>query len=286
MTWAAAGLVLTAAFLNAGWNLLMKRARGGTAFVWLVGLLSTVLYMPVAAWVVISRRPDIGPAEVGLLAVGSTFHVAYYLLLDRGYRVGDLSLIYPLVRGTGPLLCTLFAMIALGERPSAIALLGTVLVAGGIVFIAGNTLAWIRGGALKPLLFALACGVIVGTYTVWDKVVISIYLVPPLLLAWFSEFWRSVVLSPYAVRNWPQIKEQWAGNRKAIIGVALLCPLGYILILTAMSFSPVSYVAPLREFSILIGAIMGTRLLSEGDAKVRIAGAGAMVAGLVALTMG
>lgn len=286
MTWIAAVLVLTAAFINASWNYLVKKANGGTALVWLVGLLSALFYLPVAIWTVIYRQPDLGLPQIGLLAGAATLHVAYYLLLDRGYRVGDLSLIYPLVRGTGPLLCNLFAVIFLGERPSPVALLGTMLVGSGIVFIAGKTLDWSGGDAFKPLMFALLCGSIVGAYTVWDKAMMSIYLIPPLLLAWFSDFWRLLILSPYAVGHWPEVRQRWAENRKEVIGVALLCPLGYMLILTAMSFSPVSYVAPLREFSILIGAVMGTKLLSEGNAGIRIAGAGFMVTGLVALTLG
>lgn len=286
MTLMAVGLVLTGAFLNASWNLLFKKAAGGTAFVWLAGLLSALFYLPVAGWVLFVQKVDIGLFHVALLMGCSTLHVTYYILLDKGYRIGDLSVMYPLVRGTGPLLCTLGAIVLLGEKPTPYTVAGTLLIGVGIVFVTGLTMRWRDPRTQKSLLFALLCGSIIATYTVLDKAVLSLYLVPPLLMAWFSEFGRTILLAPYAIRNWSKIKEQWQVNRRLAIGVGLLCPLGYIFILAALSISSVSYVAPLREFSILIGVIMGTQLLAEGHVVRRLIGAATMLIGLVSMTMG
>ncbi len=286
MTWIAMSLVLTGAFLNASWNLLFKKAAGGTAFVWLAGLLSALFYLPVACWVLFVQKADIRLFHVALLMGCSTLHVTYYLLLDRGYRIGDLSVMYPLVRGTGPLLCTLGAIVFLGEKPTSYTIVGTLLIGIGIVCVTGLTLRWRDRRTQKSLLYALLCGSIIAAYTVLDKAVLSLYYVPPLLMAWFSEVGRSIYLAPYVVRNWDMVKEQWRVNRRLAIGVGLFCPLGYILILTALSISSVSCVAPLREFSILIGVIMGTKLLAEGHAVRCLIGAGAMLVGLVGMTMG
>ena len=123
-------------------------------------------------------------------------------------------------------------------------------------------------------------------YTLSDKLAVSTFLIPPLLLDWSANLGRVFLLTPYAFKNWDKVKDQWACHKIEAISVAILCPLAYILVLTAMVFSPVSYIAPAREISIVIGTAMGARLLSEGNIKIRVIGASAMVIGLGALSIG
>jgi uncharacterized membrane protein len=134
----AFGLVLTAAFINATWNYLAKRAgEGGAAFVWLFAAISSVFYAPVALIVFFWQKPYIGSLQLVFMAGSALIHVLYFLIIQKGYRVGDLSLVYPLARGTGPTLSTLAAIRYLGERPSVLAILGAVLVAAGVFFCPG-----------------------------------------------------------------------------------------------------------------------------------------------------
>ena len=93
-------------------------------------------------------------------------------------------------------------------------------------------------------------------------------------------------MAPLALRRRAEVRAAWTRQRKAVILVALLCPLSYILVLTAMVFTPVSYVAPAREISILFGALMGAHWLREGEVLRRIAAAAAMALGVVALAIG
>jgi hypothetical protein len=93
-------------------------------------------------------------------------------------------------------------------------------------------------------------------------------------------------MTPLALRLRAEIAPTWRRAKMEVIAVALLCPLSYILVLTAMVFTPVSYVAPAREVSILVAALMGTHLLAEGDAGRRLAAALAMVAGITCLALG
>jgi drug/metabolite transporter (DMT)-like permease len=93
-------------------------------------------------------------------------------------------------------------------------------------------------------------------------------------------------MTPMAMRQRRDIRAVWTRWRLSILGVAILCPLSYILVLTAMVFTPVSYVAPAREISILVAAVMGTQLLAEEDGRRRLAAAGAMVIGIVCLALG
>src|SRR5258708_1114740 len=120
-------LVLTSAFLHAFWNLLAKRVSGGMVFVCLFSPFATLLYAPILVVMIVRAPIQLGVPE--LIALGGTciLHIAYYLLLNRGYRAGDLSLVYPLARGIGPVLATVGAIAFLSERPSPIALFGSLL---------------------------------------------------------------------------------------------------------------------------------------------------------------
>ncbi|MBP1765447.1 MAG: hypothetical protein H6Q65_2505 [Firmicutes bacterium] len=279
-------LVLSAAFAHATWNYLAKRASGGTPFVWLFGAISTIVYLPLAIWILVYQQPVIGSAQLGFMIGTAVLHCAYFYLLDRGYQIGDLSLIYPLARSTGPLLATVAAVFVLGEQPTFVTISGGLLILIGVFFLTGNPFLLRSPGASKPAMFAVLCGMVIATYTVWDKMAVSTYLVPPLLLDWSSNLGRTLLLTPYAMKRRDKVREQWKLNKKLVIGVGILCPLAYILILTALVFSPVSYIAPAREISILVGTVLGAKLLSEGNLTSRLAAAGAMVIGLIILSFG
>jgi uncharacterized membrane protein len=286
MTGLAITLVLAAAFGHAVWNFLSKKAGGGTAFIWLFASMSVLLYLPLAVWILFVQNPVIGWAQLAFMLGSAALHSLYFILLDKGYATGDLSLIYPLARGTGPLLSTIAAIIFLGEQPSLTALAGAGLIGLGIVVMTGNPMKLKDPAARKPMIFAVLCGIVIAGYTVSDKLAVSSFLIPPLLLDWSSNLGRVLLLTPYALKNWNKVQEQWTLHKLEALGVAILCPLAYILVLTAMVFSPVSYIAPAREVSILIGTALGARLLSESNVKVRLAGASAMVVGLAALAVG
>ncbi len=286
MTSFALSLVIIAAFCHATWNLLAKRACGGTAFIWIFASLSTLLYFPLALWILLVEKPLISSYQMLLILGSAVLHSIYFILLDKGYRFGDLSVIYPLARGTGPMLSIMTAIFFLGEQPTPVALAGALFIGIGILVITGNPFNLEKAGARKSILYALLCGTAIAGYTVVDKIAVSTYLLPPLLMDWATNLGRVILLTPYSLKNWDKVKEQWVAHKKEAIGVAILSPLAYILVLTAMVFSPVSYIAPAREISILIGAVLGAKLLSESNFKIRLAGAGTMLIGLIALSIG
>jgi drug/metabolite transporter (DMT)-like permease len=286
MTFGALTLILLAAFIHASWNLLNKRASGHVTFTWLVAVLSAVFYTPVALGVIFVTHLEIGIVELGLMAVSAALHSAYFILLNQGYRVGDLSLVYPLARGTGPLLSTIAAILLLGERPSVLALVGALLIIGGVVVITGSPKSLRVSGVKTAVLYAAITGLFIAAYTLWDKQAVSRFAVPPLILDWGSNLGRTIFLTSLPARYPRETRVEWREHRFEAIGVAVLAPLSYILVLTAMQFTPVSYVAPAREISILIGTAMGTRLLAEGDGRRRLVAASAMVLGVVALAVG
>lgn len=286
MTSFALLLVLTAAVIHATWNLLAKRAGGGVAFVWLFTTLAAIIYTPLAIAFISFQQPEIGTTELGFILGSAIIHLGYFILLQQGYRTGDLSLVYPLARGTGPMLATLTAIIFLGERPTAIALVGIVLIAVGVLLLTGNPRQLKHTNALRSIGYALLTGILIATYTIWDKHAVSHLLIPPLLYDWSVNVSRAGLLLPIARHQWSEVRREWQTHRLEAVGIALLSPLSYILVLIALVFSPVSYIAPAREISILIGAVMGSHLLAEGEVRSRLTAASAMVIGVVMLAVG
>lgn len=286
MSTLALALVLAAAFLHATWNYLLKRSGGGVGFVWLFAAFSTLIYAPLALGLVIWQKPQIGLIQIAFIFGSAVLHTLYYLLLDKGYRVGDLSLVYPLARGSGPLLAVAAAILFLGERPSPLAIAGAIMIGVGVFTLTGDPRKLKENGALHAVGFALLTGTVIASYTLWDKVAVSTLLIPPLLQDWGTNLGRTVLMVPLAARNSSKIRHTWNNYRKEVIMVAILCPLSYIMILSALAFTPVSYVAPSREISILIAAVMGSHFLAEGNLGRRLIAATAMVIGVIALALG
>jgi drug/metabolite transporter (DMT)-like permease len=286
MTTGALILVLAAAVIHATWNLLNKQASGHPTFTWLVAVLSAAFYAPATITIIEIWRLKIGFVEVGMMAGSAALHTAYFVLLNQGYRAGDLSLVYPLARGTGPLLASGAAIIFLGERPSLIAMTGVLLIIGGVFVLTGNLAKLSRDDNRSAVGYALITGLFIAAYTLWDKQAVSRFAIAPIVLDWGANVGRSILLTPYALKFSDEAVNEWREHKWEAIGIAILIPLSYILVLTAMQFTPVSYVAPAREISILIGTAMGTRLLAESDAPRRLGAACAMVLGVIALAIG
>ncbi|HUG10382.1 MAG TPA: DMT family transporter [Opitutaceae bacterium] len=281
-------LVLIAAFTHATWNYAAKRSGGGLPFVWLTGLLSFLFYIPAVTAYTLWKEPSLPSAAIFLFIGSGLIKTSYALLLQRGYRHGDFSLIYPLARGTGPLLSTIAAIAIFGERPTALALAGGAVIIVSIFYLTGGSrlLHADRAHLRKGLFFGFTCGCCVAAYTVWDQRAVSHWQLPPVIYDCGTQIVMCCVLTPFAWRRRAEAAQAWREHRGKVFTVALLGPLGYVLILTAMSFTPVSYIAPAREISILIGTFFGARLLKESDAPRRLLAAGAMVLGVVALALG
>jgi drug/metabolite transporter (DMT)-like permease len=289
----ALALVLAAGLFHAIWNLLAKRVgKAGAPFVWLYTALSALLYAPVAAAAIfLSGETHMG--AVGLLFILGTavLHIGYFLSLQKGYAVGDLSVVYPLARGTGPLLASAAAVALFGESPSPVAVLGILLIGSGVVVLTWGPEGDDTRGTLKKnqrlaVAYGLLTGVFIASYTLWDKQAVSGLALSPILYYWAALSVQALLLAPVALRSKDEVWATWQAHRSEVVGVSVLSPLSYLLVLTALVFAPVSHVAPAREVGILIGTAMGGGLLGEGSAPRRLVAAGAIVAGVVALALG
>jgi len=277
--------------LHAGWNLLAKRASGdasGPAFVWLYSALSTVIFAPLAAIVVVGGE-RLG--VVGLFFVFGTgaLHIGYFLCLQKGYEVGDLSVVYPLARGTGPLLASGAGILLLGERAGPVAWGGILLIVAGVFLLAWEPDSGDGSRAERRWLgvvFGLLTGGFIAAYTLWDKHAVDALSLSPVLYYWGSLLVQTVALLPVALGRRGEIRGAWRARRPEALGVAVLSPLAYLLVLTALVFAPVSRVAPAREIGILIGTLLGGGLLAEAGLKRRLLASLCMVSGIVALAVG
>jgi drug/metabolite transporter (DMT)-like permease len=281
-------LVLLSAETHAGWNFIAKRASGGPVLIfnWLFDVLSVLVCLPLGIAQIILQPPRLGGIEVVFIIGSAVLHLAYFLLLGLGYRVGDLSLVYPLARGAGPMLSTAAAVLLLGEHPTPLALAGAALIGVGVFILAGDPRRLHSSRAGPSVVFALLTGVVIAGYTLWDKQAVSAIGIPPILYFYLFTTVRAALLTPYALTKRALVAQEWRLHRRHALGIAVLSPVSYILVLYALAVSPVSYVAPAREMGILLGAAMGSRWLAEGDAQRRLIGAAAMVVGVIALAAG
>jgi drug/metabolite transporter (DMT)-like permease len=283
-------LVVGSAVVHATWNLWAKQLGPGVrsaSLLWLLTAISSLVYAPFALGLLVSGgwRPD--TAALVLIAGSGAIHVGYFVLLLRGYRVGDLSVVYPIARGTGPLLATAGAVLLLGERPTPLSVTGVLLIVSGVLVVTTGGMSGSTPGAPRRLAagvgYGIATGVAIAVYTLWDGWGVKRAGVPPLVFYWGGEVVRVLLLSPVALRSPGDVAALWRRQRWRVLGIALLSPLSYILILLALRHGDVGHVAPAREVSILIGAWLGGRVLGEGDRRRRLLAAGAFALGVVAL---
>jgi drug/metabolite transporter (DMT)-like permease len=289
----ALGLVLVAALLHALWNLAAKRAGGDKRFVLLVALLIAALWAPLGIWAGWHAVPLWGGREWGIVAASGLTHLLYFLTLLRGYRVADLTVVYPVARGTGPLLTSLVAVIVLDERLSAFSALGVLSVCGGVFLIAGGPALWraAAGAAAherlrRGLAWGAATGVLIAGYSVLDGYAVKVLLISPILIDYFGNLLRIPFTLHIALADRAATRTAWRAQWRAALLVAVTSPLAYVMVLYAVRMAPLSHVAPAREVSMLFAALLGGRLLGEGDRGLRIAGAACIAAGVALLAAG
>jgi drug/metabolite transporter (DMT)-like permease len=282
----AIGLVLAAAVLHAIWNLAAKRYHGdGDVFVWCYMLGGALLCLPIglvlaardpASW---SWRLLVGPL------VSALIHIVYALVLQAGYKRAELTVVYPVARGVGPLLTVIIAVTVLGERPGLPALAGGALVLAGITVV--TTLK--RQHSSRPLAgglgYGAATGAMIAAYTLWDDHAVTDWHLAPLVYFGFAVTMQAALLTPAALRHRDAIRPAIARHWREIATVAVLSPAAYILVLAAMQALPVTIVAPARESSIVVGSLLAWWLFKEAQPLRRLAGAVVVLTGITLIAL-
>lgn len=289
MVFASLLLVVLASFIHASWNLLAKRAAPvGPIFVFAYNLIACVAYAPWVLYLLLQSEAIAWTwAGTGFVLASGLIHLAYSLCLQRGYQVADLSVVYPVARGTGPLLSTLGAFLILGETPSGQGMLGLLLVVIGIGLIAtqGDLSVFRRPGGQSGSRWGIATGGLIASYTLVDTYAVKTLGIAPVILDWFSNLLRFFLLAPLIMAAPRRAIDAMRGYWWTAIGVGLLSPLSYILVLVALSSgAPLNLVAPMREMSMMVGALMGMLVLREEVGPWRLAGCIVLIAGVILLS--
>lgn len=278
-------VVLVAAVAHAIWNTVSKYKRGDTIlFVWAYTCAATLLCAPIGIVPVITGTQPVSWQLAAGSIVSAVLHLVYSLTLQTGYDRFDLGVIYPVARGTGPVLTMLSAIFLVGERPTGIAMLGAVVVA-GIVVVAGNPFRSGRHRPLRGVLWGAATGAAIAAYTLWDSYSVTSLHLDPVTYFTGTFLLQSLILTPRALRRRDQIRTAIRANAAPILTVAAFSPLSYILVLTAMRTAPVALIAPLRESSIVVGSLLAWRLFHEADLARRVIGAAIVLAGIAAISL-
>jgi len=293
MPLSALALVVLAGLIHASWNIAAKKAGGDVRFAAFTSVVLMVFWAPVGLWMGWQHVTTWGLLEWALVLASALLHIVYFIVLLRGYRQADLTVVYPLARGSGPLLSSMVAVVVLGEQISALGLVGILGVVGGVFLIAGGPGLWkaahdphqqarVRTG----IFYGAITGLFIASYTVVDGYAVKVALMSPILVDYFGNLVRLVLLSPTLLRDRPEVTRLWREQRPYALIVGIFSPVSYVLVLYALQVAPLSHVAPAREVSMLFAALLGGHLLGEKDRGPRIAGAVLIAAGVMALGMG
>ncbi|MBA3476850.1 MAG: EamA family transporter [Lautropia sp.] len=289
----ALALVILAGLIHACWNIVAKKVGGDARFAFFSGALLMLVWAPLGLWVSWQQVPDWGWPELGVVTVSGVLHVGYYLVLLRGYREADLTVVYPLARGSGPLLSSTMAILFLGEQLSAWGALGIAAVVGGVFLVAGGP-SLLRAAhdpakrqrVRSGVFFGLVTGIFIAAYTVVDGWGVKVLGMSPILVDYLSNVVRLVILLPVVASMRTGLLTVFRQQWKGALLVAAISPVSYVLVLYAMQVAPLSHVAPAREVSMLFAALIGGHLLSEGDRLLRVLGAACIAGGVMALAVG
>jgi drug/metabolite transporter (DMT)-like permease len=274
-------LVLASASIHAIWNLAAKKAQGGSLYFWSFSFFEVIIYTPILLlWGI-----KLSWGAVAFAMGSGLIHLIYFLLLLRGYKLGDLSLVYPISRGLGPIVSVIGAIFLFQESPSANDLWGAVVISIGAMLLTGDPRQLKASNSLPALGFGILVALSIGAYTLWDSYAVKILSFDTLSYLWVNGLVRFLVLSPYAIMHREELRKEWAQDwpKAAVVGAGSMG--GYALFLWAATLAPVSYVSPLRTLSILIGVVLGVNLLKEPQKLRRIGSAAIIVLGVILLNI-
>lgn len=276
-------IVLLAGLLHALWNIVAKKAGGDVRFACFSAGVGIVVWAPLGIWLGWDVVPQWDVWAWSFVVGSALLRILYFVVLLRGYRLADLTVVYPLARGTGPLLSSLAAIFWLDEAISLVGIFGIASVIGGVFLIAGGpslTRERLRSAGLR---YGLLTGVLIACYTVVDGYAVKLLLLSPFLMHYVENVVRGVLLMPVVLRDRPATRVLWQQQWKYALIVGTITPVSYVLVLYALQTAPLSLVAPAREVSMLFAALIGGHLLGEGDRLLRVLGALLIACGVVML---
>jgi drug/metabolite transporter (DMT)-like permease len=279
-------LVLTAAVLHASWNVLAKKTKGKIPFIWLQYIASNILYLP---FLFFQKNLDNTISLQPLLwfsLSSAVLHLGYFIVLQKGYSSADLSVVYPLARGSAPLISFIAAIVFLNEQLKLSSAIGLFLIIAGVLIITGIDFKKKKNSKIiTGIFYGVLTGLFIALYTFNDAVAVKRYAISPFILTLATNLFSAILLLPFVRQQKDELKREIKVHKWTIIAIALLSPAAYIMVLEALKYAPLSVVAPARETSILLGVFMGSRVFNEEDGKRRLIASVLILGGIIALSL-
>lgn len=281
----AIAMVLGAAVLHAVWNLLAKRSDDVLAFLWVITVAPLVIYAIPFGFLAVRE-----PWEwdwIRFAIASAIIHAGYFSFLALAYERSDLSLAYPVARGTGLMLVPILAVPVFGDRPTAVAWIGIGLVASAILWLHLPVFTAVlnRGDALKLLSVpAFATGLTIAMYSLVDTA--GVHRANPIVYLYVVYAVNALMMGPFVLRTRAaHVRRTFNQPRALLVGGAGSFGT-YMIVLAATRLAPVSYVVPMRETSVVIGALLASRILGEPLGSARLTACVLVVAGVIAIGVG
>ena len=262
--------------MHAAWNLMAKRYSGNYSIIYLSFVVGWFLGLP---WAIMNLSQQTDWATVGpIILLTGLCHSVYGYVLNLTYRHGDISTLYPLLRGSGVALAVTAAVLAFGETLGRIAATGMVLAFAGVALVSyrrdRNTT------RLRGIGLALLCGALIGSYTVLDK--LAVQHVHPIVLLNATQIISGLVFLPYVLRNRRDelihtVTVLW----RPVAMISVVALISYAIILHVFTYAPLSRVTVAREVSVAFGAIGGHLIFKESFSKSRLIGVLLVLIGII-----
>lgn len=273
-------LVLLSALTHSVWNLFMKKSLHKESFLWLIQTISTVIFMPFFLHDLLKVNWNF--QNVALLLTSFAFQSVYLVLLTKAYKVGEMSQVYPMMRGSAALLIPLLSLVFYKEELTVSAWLGLALIVIGLFALSGILKKRLDKKGVITLLITSGIGLSITGYTLVDKSILS--FMTPLGLLQIYNLAGFIALGIPALRG-KKIKQEWKINRRFIMIGAIMAPSSYLLFLMAIQYAPLSYISPIRELSIVFGSILAWIVLKEKQGKGRIGYSVIILLGVIILSV-
>ncbi|CAN7736278.1 EamA family transporter [Paenibacillus sp. LjRoot153] len=263
-------LVIASGLAHAVWSLFTKSSLNKGVFLWSIIMVTTVILLPYLIkelWFT-----PLTLSAYGLLLLSAALQAVYALLLSRTYNMGDLSQIYPIMRGTNTLFIPIVGVLFLRESLSPLGWTGLLCMVIGFLLLSGIFTSSRSSGqtsdkSVKPFLMALSVGLCTTCYVLVDK--LNLAHISPIALLEVTNIGFVAGLTPLVIAS-KQLRREWKINFKTIALGAILNPASYLLFLFAMKYAPVAHISPLREIGTVFATILGIVILKEKQGALRI----------------
>jgi len=279
-------LILGSACIHVVAHVALKRAQDRTAFVWWLLVWGGVLFSPV----LLGGFAQVQPMAWVIMAISAVFEALYFVAIAQAYHGSDLSIIYPLARGTAPVFLLIWTTVFLSERPTFGGVGGIFLIALGLYVVNLPQLgAWsepLRALNHTGPRWALLAGLCISLYTVIDRQ--GINYSPPLLYTYLALWLTWLFLTPWVLYSigWAGLVAELRSSKLSSVVAGFTTLAAYAVVLYVMqSGALTSYIGAVREISVVLGAAIGIFVLKEKGTLMRVAGAALVAVGVVVIKL-